>query len=116
MILSGTIQNRETGEYMQYVTVALKNTNYGTFTNERGEFKIKNLPAGNYTLIISNLGFEVIEQNIALIQDLDFSIALTPKTYQYKGVEVVAIKPKSKNKWIVPASIIGILLLISKLK
>jgi len=116
MILSGTIRDKANNNVLPGVTVALKNTNFGMQTNENGEFILKNIPSGNYTLIVRLLSYTPIEQNIALYQDLDYTIGLQPTSYNYKGVEIVAIKPTDKKKWILPVSIIGLILLISKYK
>jgi hypothetical protein len=116
MIISGSVRDKQTNEALPGVTVALKNTQYGTQTNANGDFTIKNIPAGNYTLIVRLLSYIPIEQNLPLFQDLEFTIGIQPTAYEFEGVEVVAIKPKNKNKWILPASIIGLILLISKMK
>ena len=116
MILSGQIRDKQTNDVLPGVTVALKNTQFGTQTNANGEFTIKNIPAGNYTLIVRLLSYLPIEQNLPLFQDLEFTIGMQPTAYEYQGVEVVAIKPKNKNKWVLPVSIIGLILLISKMK
>jgi hypothetical protein len=116
MILSGVVRDKITNNVLPGVTVALKNTNYGTQTNENGEFILKNIPSSNYTLIVRLLSYTPIEQNLPLYQDLDFTIGLNPTSYDYKGVEIVAIKPKPKKNWVLPISIIGIVLLINKLK
>jgi hypothetical protein len=116
MILSGQVRDKITNDVLPGVTVALKNTNFGIQTNENGEFVLKNIPAGTYTLIVRLLSYTPIEQNLPLYQDLEFTIGLQPTSYEYKGVEIVAIKPKNKNKWVLPVSIIGLILLISKMK
>lgn len=117
MIISGTIRDKVTNEVLPGVTVALKNTNFGIQTDANGEFILKNIPAGNYTLIVRLLSYLPIEQNLPLFQDLEFTIGLQPTAYEYKGVEVVAVRPKpKKNNWVLPVSIIGLLLLISKFK
>ena len=116
MILSGVVRDKITNNVLPGVTVALKNTNFGIQTDDNGEFILKNIPSGNYTLIVRLLSYTPIEQNLPLYQDLDFTIGLNPTSYDYKGVEIVAIKPKPKKNWVLPISIIGIILLINKLK
>jgi translation elongation factor EF-G len=116
MIISGQIRDKQTNEVLPGVTIALKNTQYGTQSNANGEFTIKNIPSGNYTLIVRLLSYTPIEQNLPLFQDLEFTIGMQPTAYEFSPVEVVAIKPKNKNKWILPASIIGLIFLISKMK
>lgn len=116
MIVSGQIRDQATNEVLPGVTVALKNTNFGIQSDANGEFILKNIPAGNYTLIVRLLGYTPIEQNLPLVQDLEFTIGLKPTSYDYKGVEIIAVRPKPKKNWVLPVSIIGLILLFSKLK
>ncbi|MDR1023379.1 MAG: TonB-dependent receptor plug domain-containing protein [Prevotellaceae bacterium] len=44
------------GNPAQNVTVALKGTIYGTFTNENGVYNLANIPPGNHTLVVSGSG------------------------------------------------------------
>lgn len=59
--ISGTIKNDETP--VPYVTVAIKELQIGTATLDNGDFTIssKKIIDGNYTLIISGVGFETKE-------------------------------------------------------
>lgn len=114
MIISGQIRDKQTNEVVPGVVVALKNTNFGTTTDAKGNFIIKNIPSGSYSLIVRLIGYLPIEQNLPLYQDLDFTIGIQPTSYDLKPVEIVAT-PK-KNNWVLPVSIIGILLLINKFK
>lgn len=115
MIISGTVRDKTTNEVLPGVVVALKNTNFGTQTDVNGQFIIKNIPAGNYVLMVRLLSYKTIEQNLPLYQDLEFTIGLEPTSYELKEVVITANKPK-KNNWVLPIGILGLLLLISKLK
>ena len=52
-IISGTVKTAD-GEPAAYVNVALKNTFYGTSTDERGEFRLE-APAGKYTMQVFSI-------------------------------------------------------------
>lgn len=52
------------GQPARYVSMALKGTNKGAPTNSNGEFEIKNIEPGTYTLMISFVGLETQEQSI----------------------------------------------------
>jgi outer membrane cobalamin receptor len=41
---------------VQNVTVAVKGTSYGTFTNENGVYNFANIPSGNQTVVVSGTG------------------------------------------------------------
>lgn len=48
---------------VEYATVYLKGTSYGTVTNEEGKFELS-VPAGNYTLAVSNIGYSLYEKEV----------------------------------------------------
>jgi len=53
-----------TAENADNVSVILKGTQIGTITNASGEYEIKNLKPGNYTLRISEVGYSSKEKNV----------------------------------------------------
>src|SRR5690349_14043419 len=55
--ISGTVRNSETKEAIPFVTVAIKGTGSGTYTNEKGTFKLTTSRAFPLTLEISSVGF-----------------------------------------------------------
>jgi Fe(3+) dicitrate transport protein len=63
--LTGTIQSIDNQE-LNYPTIALKNTKYYAIANEEGNYTLKNIPYGNYTLVAFALGKETIEMPIAV--------------------------------------------------
>ena len=75
--LSGTIKNAATQENIPAVSIIVKGTTHGTFTNENGNFKIAvdRLPV---TLIFSSIGFETQELPVPTATDLQ--IRLVPGT------------------------------------
>ena len=81
------------------VNVSVKNNTKGTQTNENGTFKINNLENGNYTLLLSYLGFKT--------REIEFSISNNQKTQLnhiilYEGNEIlreVVIEGERINKF-----------------
>lgn len=61
----GNIQN-ETGEPVIGATVRIVNTVTGAVTDKSGNFILKNIPHGKYTLLITSIGYERAEQEIEL--------------------------------------------------
>lgn len=64
---SGTVRGRITnsdGSVAPMVTVKLKNTQFGAVTNEDGEYQIKRVPVGNYTIIVTAVGLYPKEKQI----------------------------------------------------
>jgi hypothetical protein len=90
--LSGTISDNKTNETLIGVNINLKGTNYSTITNEYGFYSLT-LPKGNYELIISYVGFETIEEQIALNQNIKKNYFLTETG---ELLEEVVITEKTK--------------------
>ncbi|WP_439131394.1 TonB-dependent siderophore receptor [Polaribacter sp.] len=96
--VTGTIKDH-TQTPLFGVNVSLKNTTKGTQTNENGSFKISNLENGNYTLLISYLGFKT--------REISFSIANNQNTTLksitlYEGNEIlseIVVNGERRNKF-----------------
>ncbi len=54
------------GKSIPLANVMLKELKLLNITDKRGEFEIKNIPAGEYTLIVSRLGFKTFEKRIEI--------------------------------------------------
>ena len=48
--------------------VVLKGTVRGVSTNERGEYILKNVEIGTYTLVISSVGYEITEKTVEILR------------------------------------------------
>lgn len=53
----GQIIDQETGEPLRRATIMVTGTKYGGYSDVKGEFKIKNVPAGKYNLKVSFVGY-----------------------------------------------------------
>ncbi len=59
--LSGNIIDKNTNEPLPGVNVILKGTYYGAATDISGDFTIKNIHAGSYTVEISLIGYKTVQ-------------------------------------------------------
>ncbi|HEU0125054.1 MAG TPA: carboxypeptidase-like regulatory domain-containing protein, partial [Flavobacterium sp.] len=48
------------------ISVALKGTRFGTIADEEGNYKIKNVKSGTYTLKVSAVGYNTTEKKITV--------------------------------------------------
>ncbi len=64
------------GDSIPFANIGLLNTNYGVSSDKSGEFLLKNIPLGNYTLTISNVGYHRFEHtlNLTTSQLLDLGV------------------------------------------
>ncbi|WP_298239157.1 TonB-dependent receptor [uncultured Algibacter sp.] len=73
--LSGTISEEKSNETLIGVNILFPEIQAGTTTNEYGFFSIT-LPKGTYNISISYLGFNTINETIALTQDISRNFSL----------------------------------------
>lgn len=89
IILSGTVKSTDKNP-VDFATVYLKNTNFGCTTNEKGEYTL-NAPAGEYTLVVSAIGFETYEKNVTISnQHYNHKVTLKPSVTELEEVVVVS--------------------------
>lgn len=83
----------ETGSPLPLANVFIKETNIGTTTDTKGNFRLITKP-GNYTLEVSYVGYEKKKIEISLKPDqtLHLNIKLKSTTFEIAGIEVTAEK------------------------
>ena len=89
VILSGSVKSTDKSP-VDFATVYLKDTNFGCTTDEKGEYSL-NAPAGNYTLVVSAIGFETYEKSITIgSHNSKHRITLKPSVTELDEVVVVS--------------------------
>jgi iron complex outermembrane receptor protein len=103
--IRGTIKD-ERSNPVPYASVYLLNSNFITATDTSGNFKIKNIPEGNYTLLVSAIGYATINQTIQAMHGAEtpLDLRLTDASKQLDEVIVTAEK-KEENLQAIPSSI-----------
>lgn len=56
----------ENGEPVAFANIYLENTSIGTSSNEKGNYVLKDIPAGSYTLKVTVLGYRSFTKNISI--------------------------------------------------
>lgn len=89
-MISGKIVSTEK-EIVDFATVYLKGTSYGGTTNKEGIYHLK-APAGNYTLIVSAIGYKTVEKPVSLVagERIKQNITITPQAEELDEVVVVS--------------------------
>lgn len=89
--LQGTISD-ENGLYLPGANVMLTELSKGAISDFDGRFTLVDLPAGTYTLRVSYLGYNDIEQEVVINQGQTTEVSLfaQPKSMELEGVEVTA--------------------------
>src|SRR5947199_15220 len=67
----GSLKGRLTtgSEPLSFATVALSGTSIGGTTNDKGYYHLKNVPAGTYTVVFSNIGYVTERYNVNVKPD-----------------------------------------------
>lgn len=95
--ISGTISDENAP--IPFANVVLRGTNHGTSANENGEFRLENIPFGNYQLQVSSVGFVAYSQKVELNApnlSLD-ELKLSPSTL---GLDEVVVTGTMKETFI----------------
>ncbi|MFA6440534.1 MAG: TonB-dependent receptor [Bacteriovoracaceae bacterium] len=98
-ILSGFVRDKANKESLPYATVSVKELKIGTATNIEGYYAIPNIPEGEFTVVVSLLGYQAFTFKITttekkrLIQD----ILLSDQVVQVSEVIIEAEKDEGKR-------------------
>ena len=87
----------ENNEAVSYASISIKSLKKNAISDDRGNFELNNLAAGNYTISVSAMGFSVQEKSFELQenQNLDLSITLQENINTLQTVEITGRKEKS---------------------
>ena len=91
--VSGTVTDHSDGETLIGASVFLKGTATGVITNEYGFYSLT-APKGNYTLIISYMGYAEISKEIALTTNVKFDVEIKELSTELNEVIVSAEEPE----------------------
>ena len=75
--ISGTIIPKNSDEPLPYVTVQLEKTKYGSVSNAKGHFEIEDIVPGNYTLVVTSVGYSKFSQEVVVTSGEKLNIDVT---------------------------------------
>lgn len=74
--INGKVSEKNSGLELLGANVSLENSVLSTRTNEKGEFSLKNLKAGNYVIKFSFIGYLTLERTVNLTENISLDIQL----------------------------------------
>lgn len=90
------------GKPLEKVSVTVKGSSKGTTTNINGEYEIKNLSPGFYTIVVSSVGYATREQQIYVEGDtplvLNFTLSLQTKIEENVTIVSTGYQTISKER------------------
>ena len=93
--ISGAVKNSATGDIVPAVSVTIKGTGAGTYTDDKGDFKITINQPVPLTLIISSIGYQL--QEVTVKNSSEFvNVALVPVSTLGQEVVVAATRTPSR--------------------
>lgn len=88
--IEGKVTDAESGELLRGATIVLANSKKGSYSDTKGQFKLKKLPAGTYSLKASYIGYQSITiENIEVKDGQATTANITMRTSSDLGKEVV---------------------------
>ena len=98
-IISGFVSDSSSGEALIGANVFLQETGQGMATDINGYYIIQDIAPGNYTIMVSYIGFDMYKQNTRLNDDESkkININLVEQVVELTEVEVTAEKLQRKN-------------------
>ena len=98
-IISGFVTDSSSGESLIGANVFLQETGQGMATDINGYYIIQEITPGNYTIMVSYIGFDVSRQPLSIMEDqsVKINIALVEQVVELNEVEVTAEKLQRRN-------------------
>lgn len=96
--LEGRVIDKQSGEPLVLVNVYLSETTLGAATDNKGNFKIPDVPQSLFSLVASAIGYEHQIISVDLRKGINkfIEIKLSPKTYELGEIDV---KDKTDYNW-----------------
>jgi hypothetical protein len=94
------VYNKKNGEPVIFTNVFLVGTSMGAQTDVNGFYSITKIPAGSYTISINAIGFDPLEQQIAVTagQLLNKNLTISEKELRLKEFEITSEKENEQSR------------------
>jgi len=95
----GFVYEEETSEPLPYSSVYLKGTTHAAQTNLDGFFSLTQIPVGEYTLLVTSIGYDTISQPITIKSSdiITKKFFLKKSVILFKEVEISAENEQKRN-------------------
>lgn len=96
--IEGQVFDVESSEALTGVNIVLRGTSFGAATNINGNYRIENIPGGNYTLVATYLGYETIEQQVEISAGQSLNLDLEMEATFLRSDEMVVTGSRRPEK------------------
>jgi len=94
--IRGQVKAEGSAEFLSGANIYLEGTAIGTSSGRRGQFVLKNIPAGRYTLVVSYVGYSIRKLSLKLRADTTLTVRLNQKLISGPLVTVVATRARQR--------------------
>jgi len=94
-IINGSVKNSATGEPVPAVSITVKGSGAGTYTDDKGNFSLETKVPLPFTIIVSSIGFKLQEVPVKLASQ-KVNITLSPESALGQEVVVAATRTPSR--------------------
>ena len=94
-IINGSVKNNVTGETVPAVSITVKGSGAGTYTNDKGNFTLEANTPLPLTIVVSSIGFKLQEVVVTTASE-PVNVSLTPESALGQEVVVAATRTPSR--------------------
>ncbi len=87
--ISGTVVDKGSGDGLPFANLQLEGTSIGTSTGAEGDFTIHQIPAGDYKLIATYIGFKELSISVTVVAGSTVEVEFELDYAAFEGEEVV---------------------------
>ncbi|HNS16886.1 MAG TPA: TonB-dependent receptor [Bacteroidales bacterium] len=101
--IRGFVYDQTNGEPVIYTNVYLYQTSHGGATDENGYFAISHIPPGDYTLMVTFIGYDTLRMPVTIRPNdvITKQLYLKEASYVLKGIDITAERSESKTETMV---------------
>lgn len=102
----GVVQNQQTGSPVPGALVLLRESNLRSQTNDNGQFVLNDVPAGDYTVVVTSIGFSPLTSRVHVTTGAtaNLTLRLNPAAVNLRDLVVTASKTETERRD-VPAAV-----------
>jgi len=105
--LTGVVRDDENRQGIPHANVVVKGTQYGSASDENGRYLVRGVPPGDYTLVVSAVGFKTAEKAVQILSEttLNHDFFLIHSAVELREVLVYGASLRRERITEAPASI-----------
>lgn len=95
--IAGNIKD-DSGNPMEGVSISLENASFGVASNSKGDFLIDKIPFGDYTIVISAIGYTTYKEKLRLTEKpINLRVVLSPESYLLNEIGIVSTRATNET-------------------